>query len=96
VRDKDNSSPVHLWVFDRDQALYLKEHFDSLDYVSATMQLVADGPLIPAHSKRGPKSAVRTPEEQAEFVAAKRRKDAERKRLSRAKKKQAMTMQKAA
>jgi hypothetical protein len=96
VRDKDNSSPVHLWVFDRDQALYLKEHFDSLDYVSATMQLVADGPSVPAQSKRGPKAAVRTVEEQAEFDAARRRKDAERNRRNRAKKKQVMTMQQAA
>lgn len=96
VRDKDNSSPVHLWVFDRDQALYLKQHFDSLDYVSSTMQLVADGPSIPAQGKRGPKAAVRTVEEQAEFDAARRRKDAERNRRNRAKKKQVMTMQQAA
>ena len=96
VRDKGNSSPVHLWVFDRDQALFLKEHFDSLDYVTTTMQLIADGPAIPIQSKRGPKAAVRTPDEQAEYVAAKRRKDAERNRRNREKRKKVAKMSEAA
>lgn len=87
VRHSGNSSPVHLWVFDREQAQYLKDHFDSLNYVRATMQLVEDGPEIPVQGKRGPKAALRTADEEAEYKAAKKRKDAERKRCSRAKKK---------
>jgi hypothetical protein len=96
VRNRGNTSPVHMWVFDRDQALYLKEHFDSLRHVTATMQLVEDGPEIPAQSKRGPKATMRTTEEEAEFLAAKRRKDAERNRRNRAKKKKVELMRKAA
>jgi hypothetical protein len=96
VRNRGNTSPVHMWVFDRDQALYLKEHFDSLRHVTATMQYVEDGPTIPAQSKRGPKTKVRTKEEQAEFVAAKRRKDAERNRRNRAKKKKVAKAREAA
>ena len=84
VRDPDNASPVHLWVFDHEQARYLKEYFDGLDHVSATIAHIADGPAIPAIAKSGPKVADRTPEQQVEFQNAKRRKDAERKRKKRA------------
>lgn len=84
VRNAGNSSPVHLWVFDRAQALYLKEYFDGLDYVTATMKVVEDGPEIPERARSGPKAAVRTPEEQAEYLAMKKAKDKERKRRSRA------------
>lgn len=84
IRDAGNSSPVHLWVFDRAQALYLKEYFDGLDYVTAIMAQVEDAPEIPQKQKTGPKAAVRTPEQQTEYEAAKRRKDAERKRRKRA------------
>ena len=87
VRNRGNTSPVHMWVYDRDQALYLKEHFDGLRHVTATMQWVEDGPEIPVQSKRGPKAAVRTAAEEAEYLSAKRRKDAERNRRNRAKKK---------
>ena len=96
VRDRDNTSAVHMWVFDRDQALYLKEHFDSLMHVTATMQFVEDGPAIPAQSKRGPKAVVRTAAEQAEFDAARRRKDAERNKRNRAIKKKVAKMREAA
>ena len=84
VRDPDNASPVHFWVFDQAQARYLKEYFDGLDHVSASIAHVADGPAIPAIAKSGPKVAHRTPEQQVEFQNAKRRKDAERKRKDRA------------
>lgn len=84
IRDAGNSSPVHLWVFDRAQALYLKEYFDGLDYVLATMTLVENGPEIPTKQKTGPKAAVRTPEQQAEYEAAKLIRDRDRKRRKRA------------
>jgi hypothetical protein len=58
VRDPDNCSPVRLWVFDRDQALYLKTYFDGLGFASATMSLVADAPAIPAKQKCGRKATV--------------------------------------
>lgn len=88
IRDAGNSSPVQLWVFDRAQALYLKEYFDGLDYVTATMTLVENGPEIPKKQKTGPKTAVRTPEEQAEYDAQKRIKERNRKRRERAEKKE--------
>lgn len=87
VRDPGNAAPVHLWVFDRQQALYLKEHFDRLDYTIASMEMVEDGPAIPVPSKRGPKPAARSPDEQAVFEAERRRRDAERNRRNRARKK---------
>lgn len=86
VRDPGNAAPVHLWVFDRQQALYLKEHFDRLDYTVASMELLDDGPAIPELAKRGPKPATRSPEEQEAFDAERRRRDAERNRRNRARK----------
>lgn len=83
IRDAGNSSPVHIWVFDRHQALYLKEYFDGLDYVVASMALVENGPEIPTKEKRGPKAALRTPEEQAAYDAERRRRDAERNKRNR-------------
>lgn len=83
VRNAGNSSPVHLWVFDQHQALYLKEYFDSLDYVVASMALVENGPEIPTQEKRGPKAALRTPAEQATYEAERRQRDAERNKRNR-------------
>lgn len=88
VRDPDNCSPVHLWVFDRDQAIYLKRYFDGLGFASATMSLVPDGPAIPAKQKCGRKAKVYTPHEIDERKANKTAKDRERKRRYRARKKQ--------
>jgi len=88
VRDPDNSSPVRLWVFDREQALYLKTYFDDLGFASATISLVPDGPAIPAMGKRGRPSNVYTPSEQEKRKEAERAKARERKRRSRARKKQ--------
>lgn len=87
VRDHDNCSPVHLWVFDREQALYLKDYFDHLGFACATMSLVPNGPKIPEAQRSGPKRMVRTPEEHARYVADKRARDAARKREARARKK---------
>lgn len=88
VRDPDNCSPVRLWVFDRKQALYLKEYFDGLGFASATISLVTDGPAIPAEEKRGPKPKVYTPSEQDRRREEKRAKDRERKQRSRDRQKQ--------
>jgi len=88
VRDPDNSSPVRLWVFDREQAHYLKEYFDGLGFASATISLVPDGPAIPAMGKRGRTPRVYTPSEQEQQKERKREKDRERQRRYRARKKQ--------
>lgn len=84
IRDADNCSPVHLWVFDRAQALYLKDYFDRLDYVSANLTLVEDGPSIPVAERRGPKQKVRSPEEQVQYEIDRKARDAARKRKARA------------
>lgn len=87
VRDEGSSAPVTLWVFDIRQAQYLKEYFDTLPHVTATMSLIDDAPTVPKLESRGPKRQVRTPEEQVAYEAERRSKDAERKRKDRAKKK---------
>lgn len=87
VRDPDNSSPVRLWVFDREQALYLKEYLDGLGFASATISLVPDGPAIPAMGKRGRAPSIYSPLEQEQRKEAERAKARERKRRSRARKK---------
>lgn len=84
VRTEGSMSPAHLWVFDRAQALYLKHYFDSLPYVSGTIELVTDAPVIPATGKLGRKKVVRSPEEKAEYDREKRARDAARKRKARA------------
>jgi len=89
VRDPGNASPVHIWVFDRKQALYLKRYFDDLAHVTAHMERVENGPVIPREGKRGPKETVRTPAEHAAHEVEKRARDAERKRLARARKRAA-------
>lgn len=66
------------------QALYLKHYFDSLPYVSGTIELVTDAPVIPATGKLGRKKVVRSPEEKAEYDREKRARDAARKRKARA------------
>lgn len=88
VRDPDNCSPVRFWVFDRDQALYLKTYFDGLGFASATMSLVPDAPAIPAKQKCGRKAKVYSPNEIEERKAMKTAKDRERQRRYRAGKKQ--------
>jgi hypothetical protein len=85
IRDEGNCSSVHLWVFDRAQARYLKDYFDGLDYVTADISHVVDGPAIPSVERRGPKVTVRTPEAQAEYEVEKKARDAARKREARAK-----------
>lgn len=88
VRDPNNCSPVRIWVFDRDQALYLKTYFDGLGFASATMSLVPGGPTIPAKLKGGRRAKVYSPHEIDERKAIKTAKDRERKRRSRAREKQ--------
>jgi hypothetical protein len=96
VRDPDCEAPVHLWVFDRAQALYLKRYFDGLAHVTATVAQVMGGPEIPRGESPGPKKAVRTPEEQAAYEEGKRRRDAERKRRKRAEERRFTATRKAA
>lgn len=84
VRDPANGTPIHLWVFDREQATYVKDYFDTLPYVAATMRPVPLGlELVPA-AQGGRPVILLTPEEQERRKADRRRKDAKRKRLKRA------------
>ena len=85
VRDPNNSTPVSLYVFDRAQAQYLKDYFDSLHHVEADVSQVPLEVTIPVKSRGGRPATIRTPREQAEWLAEKRRKDAARKRHSREK-----------
>lgn len=84
VREAGNSSPVHIWVFDIEQALYLKEYFEGLPYVTATMAHVENAPKVKACGKRGPKFKFFTPEEQVANELDKKARDAARKRRERA------------
>ncbi|WP_156500675.1 hypothetical protein [Croceicoccus bisphenolivorans] len=84
VRVEGNMSPVQLWVFDRQQAQYLKDYFDGLPYATATLERMDSGPPVPAKATPGRKKVKRSPEEHAEYKRERRRKDAERKRRARA------------
>lgn len=85
VRDPENSTSANLYVFDRAQAQYLKDYFDSLAHVEADVSQVPLEVTIPPKSRGGRPAIIRTPQEQAEWLAEKRRKDAVRKRNSREK-----------
>jgi len=83
VRDPTNSTPVELWVFDRAQAQYLKEYFDALPHVTATMLSVPLDLALAPPAKGGRPAMVLTPEEQDRRKAERRQKDAARKRKKR-------------
>jgi hypothetical protein len=83
VRDPANGTPIFLWVFDLEQAIYLKEYFDTLPHVSAAMCHVPLGLELAPSKKGGRPALVLTPEEHIERRADQRRKDAERKRRKR-------------
>lgn len=84
VRDPANGTPVHLWVFDREQATYLKDYFDMLPHVAATMRTVPLGLELVSAAQGGRPTIVLTPEQQAQRQADRRKRDAERKRRQRA------------
>ena len=83
VRDPKSTMPVSLWVFDREQALYLKEYFDAQPHITTSMIQVPLAIDIPPKRKGGRPVVVRTPEQEAAFKTERRRRDAERKRRSR-------------
>ncbi len=83
VRDPDSTAPVSLWVFDREQALYLKEYFDTQPHIVASMVHVPLAVAIPPKSKGGRPRAFRTPEQEAARQAERRKREAARKRLRR-------------
>lgn len=84
VRDPVNGTPIHLWVFDHGQATYLKNYFDTLPHVAATMSHVPLGLELAPPEKGGRPALVLTPEEQDRRRADRRQKDAARKRQKRA------------
>jgi hypothetical protein len=90
VRDPNNASDVIIWVFDRQQANYLKDYFDTLPHVTAKLKSadIALG-LLPK-SKGGRPRIQRTPQEQAAYEANRRQKDMVRKRSERMKRAKAI------
>lgn len=88
VRAEKDGTPVDFWVFDREQAQYLKEYFDALSHTTATMNWVPTAIDLPAKSKGGRPRVARTPEEQDAWRKEQRQKDAARKRLKRMLKRQ--------
>lgn len=89
VRDPSNPNLVLLWVYDRDQADYLKSYFDQLPHVTATVEREPVDLDIPQRSKGGRPAIVRTPEEQRVHEARMREKDRLRKRKARERAKRA-------
>lgn len=85
IRDPNSTAPVSLWVFDQEQALYLKEYFDALPHVTASLTRVPLAIDIPEKQKGGKPRIIRTPEEQEAVKAKRRARDAARKRESRRK-----------
>lgn len=84
VRSPTNSTPVELWVFDREQAAYLKEYFDILPHTTATTTRVPLALELAPKSKGGRPAKVMTPEERKAQKDEQRRRDAARKREKRA------------
>ncbi|WP_221792227.1 hypothetical protein [Aquisediminimonas sediminicola] len=89
VRDPANGNTVFLWVFDRWQAEYLKDYFDGLPHVTATMTQIPLDIAVPPKSKGGRPRIIRTPQEQEAHRAEKRVEDTAKKRVKRAAKKAA-------
>ena len=85
VRDPNNATTVRFWVFDRGQAEYLKEYFDRLSHVTATLSCVNLNLNIAPKSGGGRPAVVRSPSEQADYEERRRKKDAARKREERKK-----------
>jgi len=84
VRAPNNGTPVELWVFDREQAAYLKDYFDGLPHTTATTTRVPLALGLAPKSKGGRPAKVMTPEEREAQQVERRRKDAARKRQKRA------------
>lgn len=84
VRSPTNSTPVELWVFDREQAGYLKDYFDTLPHTTATMTRATLALGLVPKSKGGRPAKVMTPDEREAQKVEQRRKDAARKREKRA------------
>lgn len=83
IRNPNSTAPVSLWVFDRGQAMYLKEYFDALPHVTTSVQRVPLAIDIPDKQKGGQPRVIRTPEQQEAVNAERRKRDAARKRESR-------------
>ena len=85
VRDPGNATTVKLWVFDRRQAEYLKDYFDGLAHVTATVSCAGLELNLAPKRGGGRPAIVRSPVEQAEYEANRRKIDAARKRKVRSK-----------
>jgi hypothetical protein len=84
VRAPTDRTTVQLWVFDREQAAYLKEYFDKLPHTMATMTRVPLAFELAPRSKGGRPAKAMTPEQRQAQKDEQRRKDAARKRVKRA------------
>jgi hypothetical protein len=68
VRDDQCGSPVRLYVYEKAQADFLQNYFDTLPHVTATTEYVDLG-IYDAEQTRGRKKRIMTPEEAAEWKA---------------------------
>jgi hypothetical protein len=85
VRDPHNATTVRLWVFDSGQAQYLKDYFDGLAHVTATISCADLDLNLAPKSGGGRPAVVRSPAQQAAHEAERRSIDAARKRKDRKK-----------
>lgn len=92
VRDPDSTAPVSLWVFDREQASYLKDYFDAQRHISVSVERVPLMIAIPPKGKVGRPPVVRTPAEEAAVKSDRRRRDAARKKQKRMQKRMQQQM----
>lgn len=83
IRDPKSSEPVSLWVFDRAQAMYLKDYFNALPHVTASLVHVSLAIDIPPKQKGGRPSIARTPEQEAARKADRRARNTAQKRMKR-------------
>lgn len=79
VRDPLNTQPIHLYVFDKDQAAYVADYFAELPYTETDVSKVEVSFEISPPSRGGRPRTSRTPDEQARWEEKRRKKDRERK-----------------
>ena len=68
VRDPANATAVNLYVFDREQAEYLRAYFEDLAHVEVVVSQIPLTVAIPPKSKGGRPPTIRSPQEQAKWL----------------------------
>lgn len=83
VRDPLSAQSIHLYVFDNEQAAYLADYFGRLSHVAIDVSRVDLPVEIPPRKRGGRPRISRTPEDQRIWIAERKRRERERKRLAR-------------